>query len=114
MSAAPWPVELKVRQAGRVLDITFDTGERFEVPAELLRVMTPAADERGHGGFGLSPLPIAKPDATLSQITPIGRYAVRITFGDGHDTGLYTWEILHRIGRDRTRLEAEHRRLLVG
>ena len=104
----PWPLELKVRDRGRLLAIAFDTGERFEIPAALLRVMSPAADERGHGGFSLKPLPLDKRDVALAEVTPIGRYAVRLAFDDGHDTGLYTWENLHRIGRDRAALEAEH------
>lgn len=108
----PWPTEIKVRAGGRALEVTFDTGERFELPAALLRVMTPAADERGHGGFSPSPLAIDKPDVSVKAVTPIGRYAVRLGFDDGHDTGLYTWEILHRVGRDRAALEAEHRKLL--
>jgi DUF971 family protein len=112
MSAQPWPTEIKVRAAGHMLEIAFDTGERYELPAELLRVMSPAADERGHGGFSLSPLAIDKPGVALAEVTPIGRYAVRLSFDDGHDTGLYTWEALHRIGRDRAKLEAEHRKLM--
>ena len=113
MSAAkPWPVEIKVRRAARTLEIVFENGERFELPAELLRVMTPAADERGHGGFGMKPLPIEKPTVGIAEVTPIGRYAVRIAFDDGHDTGLYTWEALHQIGRERARFEAEHRAAL--
>lgn len=116
MSAQPWPVELRVSRAARRLTIRFDTGEAFEIPAALLRVMTTAADARGHGanlsGPDLSPLPIDASQVGLSDVTPIGRYAVRIAFDDGHDTGLYTWTALHRIGRDRARLEAEHRALL--
>jgi DUF971 family protein len=94
------------------MEVGFDTGERFEIPAELLRVMTPAADERGHGGPALKPLAMDKAGVGIADVTPVGRYAVRIAFDDGHDTGLYTWEALHRLGRDRERLEAEHRALL--
>ena len=108
----PWPLEIRVRRAARLMEVCFDTGERFELPAELLRVMTPAADERGHGGPTLKPLPIDKRGVGIADVTPIGRYAVRIAFDDGHDTGLYTWEALHRLGRDRDRLEAEHAALL--
>ena len=108
----PWPTEFKVRQGGRLLDVTFDSGERFELPAPLLRVMTPAADERGHGGFGLKPLPIDASGVTIQALTPVGRYAMRIGFDDGHDTGLFTWEILHAIGAEQARFEAEHRALM--
>lgn len=116
MSDAPWPTELKVREAGRRLDVAFDTGARFEIPAGLLRVMTPSAEARGHGPPDASPKPIAL-DASgvaIAAVTPIGRYAVRIAFDDGHDSGLYTWAALHRIGRDRARLEAEHAALMGG
>lgn len=112
MTAEPWPVELVVRRAARRLDVAFDDGRRFEIPAGLLRAMTPAADERGHGGPALKPLPLDKPDVGIVAVTPVGRYAVRIAFDDGHDTGLYTWSALYGIGRDRARLEAEHRALL--
>ena len=108
----PWPVDIRVRQAATVLEVDFDTGDHFEIPAELLRVMTPAAAERGHGGFGMKPLPIDKPEVKIAEVTPIGRYAVRIGFDDGHNTGLYTWDALHQIGRDQDRLRAEHRALL--
>ena len=104
----PWPTEIKVRRAERRLDITFDSGERFEIPAALLRVMTPSADARGHGPQTLKPLAIDARGVGIADVTPIGRYAVRVSFDDGHDTGLYTWDALHRVGRDRLKLEAEH------
>ena len=110
--SAPWPTEIRVRRTARRLDVAFESGERFEIPAELLRVMTPAADERGHNGFDVKPLPIDKRGVGIADVTPIGRYAVRIAFDDGHDTGLYTWAALHRIGRDRAALEAEHAALV--
>jgi DUF971 family protein len=114
MSGGPWPTEIKVRSAERRIDITFDSGERFELPASLLRVMTPSAEARGHGPADPSPKPIAldKSDVGIAGITPVGRYALRISFDDGHDSGLYTWDTLHRIGRDRAKLEAEHAALL--
>jgi DUF971 family protein len=109
----PWPTEIRVRPGRKALSVAFDTGERFEIPAELLRVMTPAADERGHAGLiDLKPLAIDKSAVALRDVTPIGRYAVRIAFDDGHDTGLYTWEALHRLGRDRAKLAAEHANLI--
>jgi len=112
VSGEPWPTELTVRRTARVLAVAFDTGERFEIPAELLRVMTPAADERGHGGPALKPLAIDKAGVAVADVTPVGRYAVRIAFDDGHDTGLYTWSALHRLGRERDRLTAEHAALI--
>jgi DUF971 family protein len=112
MTERPWPVEILVSRAARQLEVTFDTGEKYQLPAELLRVMSPAADARGHGGPALHPLAIDKREVAIADLAPIGRYAVRITFDDGHDTGLYTWEALHRIGRDRAKLEAEHAQLI--
>ena len=111
--STPWPVEIRVRRAARRLEIDFDDGRSFELPAELLRVMTPSADERGHGAAGIKPLPIDKSSVGIADVRPVGRYAVRIVFDDGHDTGLYTWPALHQMGRDRARLEAEHR-VLIG
>ena len=115
MNARPWPTEVKVRSAERRIDITFDSGERFELPASLLRVMTPSAEARGHGKADASPKPLAidKSGVGIAGITPVGRYALRISFDDGHDSGLYTWDTLHRIGRDRSKLEAEHAALLA-
>lgn len=118
MTAEPWPLELRVSRAQRRLTVRFDTGERFELPAALLRVMTTAADARGHGallaGPDLKPLAIDASEVGIKDVTPIGRYAVRIAFDDGHDTGLYTWAALHRMGRDRSKLEAEHKAMLRG
>jgi DUF971 family protein len=107
----PWPTEICLRRAAKQLDVSFDTGETFEIPASLLRVMTPAADARGHGPAPaeLKPLAVDKSGVGIDGVTPIGRYAVRIRFDDGYDAGLYTWDALHRIGRDRAKLEAEHR-----
>lgn len=109
-----WPVRIGVDKSRRVLSIAFDNGDAFELPAWLLRVMTAAADERGHHtpADALEPLAIDKSGVGIRDVTPIGRYAVRIAFDDGHDTGLYPWESLHRIGRDRLKLEARHRALV--
>ena len=112
----PWPIEIRVRRAARRIDVSFDSGETFEIPASLLRVMTPAADARGHGPAPaeLKPLAVDKSGVGIEDVMPIGRYAVRVRFDDGYDAGLYTWATLHRIGRDRAKLEAEHRVALAG
>ena len=112
-SSAPWPVELRLRRAARRLEIDFDDGAHFELPAALLRAMTPSAAERGHTGGADHPL--AKDFSTVALIgaQPVGAYAVRLSFNDGHDSGLYTWAALHRIGRERIKLEAEHARLIA-
>ena len=99
----PWPVELKVKRAARRLDIQFDDGSSFSLPAEYLRVMTPSAEDRGHGA-GPGRLVFGKQEVGIADLKPIGRYAVRIVFDDGHDTGLYSWDELHRLGRNRESL----------
>ncbi len=99
MSPRPWPVELRVRRGDKALDVVFDTGERFTLPAEYLRVNTPSAQDRGHGG---KPRTVAgKAGVGLLDARPIGRYAARLVFDDGHDTGLYSWDTLYALGRDQ-------------
>jgi DUF971 family protein len=101
MSAAadrPWPTELKVRRGDRTLQVEFDNGERFVLPAEYLRVNTPSAADRGHGGEARTVH--GKAGVGIADIRPIGRYAARIVFDDGHDTGLYSWDALYELGRN--------------
>ncbi len=99
MSARPWPVELKVRRSDKTLTIGFDNGERYVLPAEYLRVMTGSALDRGHGE---ARAPVAgKAGVGITEVAPIGRYAVRIKFDDGHDTGLYSWDALHDLGAEQ-------------
>jgi DUF971 family protein len=103
----PWPTELRVRRAVRRLDVTFDDGARFSLPAEYLRVMTPSAEDRGHGA-GPGRTVFGKRQVGVSDVQAVGRYAARIVFDDGHDTGLYTWDELYRLGRDQDRLWTEY------
>ena len=107
----PWPTEIRVLRSARRLDLDFDTGETFALPASLVRAMTPSASERGHGAPTDAPAPKPFTDVTILDAQPVGAYAVRLVFSDGHDSGLYTWETLHRLGRDLPALVAEHRRL---
>lgn len=102
MTSRPWPTELKVRRSDQTLTASFDSGERFVLPAEYLRVMTGSALDRGHGAGDRPPV-AGKQGVGISEITPIGRYAVRIRFDDGHDTGLYSWDALYDLGRNRDR-----------
>ncbi len=102
---APWPTELRVAAGGAALTVSFDDGARFELPAPLLRAMTPSAADRGHGGPSFAPVPGVSPGVRLTSLAPVGRYAVRLGFDDGHDSGLYSWDRLHRIGGARERLE---------
>ena len=102
---APWPVSLILNRSENRLDIAFDTGQSFALDAEFLRVMTPSAADRGHGpaaGPGVGGRTVAgKARVRLEAVTPIGRYAVRLSFDDGHDTGLYTWAFLFQLGQDK-------------
>ena len=92
--------EIKLRQRSRVLEVSFDDGSRFELPFEYLRVHSPSAEVRGHGA-GEGVLVLGKENVVVSAVEPIGQYAVRLMFDDGHNTGLYTWSLLHELGRDR-------------
>jgi DUF971 family protein len=107
MTERPWPTELRVKRAARTLEITFDDGAAFSLPAEYLRVMTPSADDRGHGA-GDGRTVAGKAKVGFVDLRPVGRYAVRIAFDDGHDTGLYSWDELRRLGRDRDRLWGDY------
>ena len=102
---APWPVSLTLNRPENRLDIAFDNGLSFALDAEYLRVMTPSAADRGHGpaaGPGVGGRTVAgKAQVRLEALTPIGRYAVRLSFDDGHDTGLYTWAFLFQLGQDK-------------
>ena len=102
---SPWPTEIRVLADGRALNIVFESGEAFELAASDLRRRSPSAEGRGHG-------PAAPPrpsepyvQARIVGMAPVGRYAVRIDFEDGHDTGLYTWALLLEIGRTSARPE---------
>ena len=94
----PRPTEIKLRSRSRVLDVSFDDGTRFELPFEYLRVYSPSAEVRGHGP-GEEALQLGKHEVGVRSVDPVGNYAVRIVFDDGHDTGLYTWGYLHELGR---------------
>jgi DUF971 family protein len=103
----PWPLELRLRRSDKRLEIDFDDGRSFSLSAEYLRVMTPSAADRGHGP-GQGRTVDGKLGVALTGATAVGRYAVRLKFDDGHDTGLYSWDELYRLGRDHDRLWADH------
>jgi DUF971 family protein len=93
-----WPEELRVNKARDRLSVTFDTGERIEVSAEYLRTQSPSAEVKGHGREKMPPV-ARKRGVKIVLLDPIGNYAVRIAFDDGHDTGLFTWTYLHELAR---------------
>lgn len=92
-----WPTELRLTQAGRVLRVRFDDGATLELPAELLRVSSPSAEVKGHAP-GQRKTVSGKRHVAISGVEAIGNYAVKLTFDDGHDTGLFTWSFLHDLG----------------
>lgn len=106
LAAEPWPIELRVSADRARLAVRFDDGAAFDLSAPLLRAMTPSAQDRGHGGPSFEPVPGVGAGALIGGVELVGRYAVRLAFSDGHSSGLYTWDRLHRIGRERAALEA--------
>ena len=93
----PHPVSLKLRRRSRLLEVCFADGQCFDLSAEYLRVHSPSAEVQGHGG-GDGVLVVGKERVNIDAVEPVGLYAVRLVFDDGHDTGLYTWPILYRLG----------------
>jgi len=91
------PTDIKLHQQSRIMEITFDDGRRFELPYEYLRVYSPSAEVRGHGP-GQEVLQVGKKNVGISEIEAVGRYAVRPTFSDGHNTAIYSWEYLSMLG----------------
>ena len=92
--------DIRLRTKSRVLEIVFDDGTGYSLPFEYLRVYSPSAEVRGHG-LGQETLQIGKHEVNVTRVEPVGHYAVKLVFDDGHDTGLYTWAYLHELGRDR-------------
>jgi DUF971 family protein len=97
MQDIPDLTEIKLRKTSRLLEIVFDDRRRFELPFEYLRVYSPSADVRGHGP-GQEVLQVGKQNVRIVRVEPVGNYAVRLYFDDGHNTGLYTWQYLHELG----------------
>jgi DUF971 family protein len=93
----PTPTEIKLHQKSRVLEITYADGKTFNLPCEFLRVHSPSAEVRGHGP-GQEVLQVGKHEVSISRIEPVGTYAVQLYFSDGHDTGIYSWDMLYDYG----------------
>ena len=98
--AESWPTELKVDKDKRVLTVTFEDGQSFALPAELLRVLSPSAEVQGHSPEQRVTV-AGKKNVGIARLEPVGNYAVRIVFSDGHDTGLYVWEYLRELGEHK-------------
>jgi DUF971 family protein len=103
----PTPIEIKLRSRSRVLEVSFDGGQRFELPFEYLRVHSPSAEVKGHGP-GQEVLVLGKENVGIRAVEPIGQYAVRLIFDDGHDTGLYTWKYLYELGSEHAAKWADY------
>ncbi len=98
----PWPTELRLHKDRKVLSIAFDDGESFDLPAEYLRVRSPSAEVQGHSPDERKTVG-GKKNVLILEVTPIGNYAVRLTFDDLHSTGIYSWDYLLELGRNRER-----------
>ena len=101
------PTDLTVHAQSQVLEVTFDDGVVFKLPFELMRVYSPSAEVQGHGP-GQAVLQTGKRGVTLTALEPVGHYAVRPRFSDGHDSGIFTWPLLYQLGRDQTVLWADY------
>jgi DUF971 family protein len=100
VTTEPQVTDLRLRTKSRVLEVVFADGVQYSLPFEYLRVYSPSAEVRGHGP-GQETLQLGKHEVGIRAVEPIGRYAVRLVFDDGHDTGLYTWAYLHELGTTR-------------
>ena len=103
----PWPTEIRLAKDRKTLTVRFDDGADFALAAEYLRVLTPSAEARGHGA-GERKTVYGKRAVTIAAVAPVGNYAVRLTFDDGHDTGLFSWTYLRELGEERERLWTEY------
>ncbi|MFM1891092.1 MAG: hypothetical protein RLZ44_169 [Pseudomonadota bacterium] len=103
----PMPTELNLHQLSRVLEISFDDGSNFKLPAEYLRVYSPSAEVMGHGP-GQRKVPIGKENVNIARIEPVGNYAVLLHFDDEHNTGIYSWETLYNLGKHFDDLWAQY------
>jgi len=100
VNAAPWPVEFRLKSADKALEVDFDSGETFRLPAEYLRVESPSAEVQGHNP-SQKQIVAGRRHVGILAIEPVGNYAIRIKFDDLHDTGIYSWTYLYELGRDQ-------------
>ena len=108
-----WPTELRLDGAKTMLTVSFDNGERFALPAEYLRVESPSAEVQGHSP-DQKQIVTGKEKVKIAGLEPVGNYAVRILFDDGHDTGLYSWDYLRELGREHAARWAAHEKARGG
>lgn len=106
-AAAPVPTELVLHQATNRLEVAFSDGQRFALPSEFLRVHSPSAEVRGHGP-GEGTLQVGKRAVSITDIDPVGSYAVKLVFSDGHDTGIFSWALLYDYGLNQDTMWARY------
>ena len=99
-SESPQPTEIKLHQKSRVLEISFEDGKSFRLPYEFLRVHSPSAEVRGHGP-GQEVLQTGKKEVDIARAEPVGSYAIQLCFSDGHETGIYSWDLLYQLGEEQ-------------
>jgi DUF971 family protein len=99
-SDPPQPTEIKLHQKSRVLEISFEDGKNFRLPFEFLRVYSPSAEVRGHGP-GQEVLQTGKKEVDITRVDPVGSYAIQLSFSDGHETGIYSWDLLYQYGEQQ-------------
>lgn len=99
----PYPTEIKLHQKSKILDITFSDGKTFQFPCEFLRVYSPSAEVSGHGP-GQEVLQTGKKMVGIVKIEPVGNYAIQLNFTDGHNTGLYSWDLLYNFGLNQNKM----------
>jgi DUF971 family protein len=104
---APWPAEIRLGKARNALIVAFDDGVAHELPAEMLRVLSPSAEVQGHSPEQRQTVG-GKRNVLISAVDPVGNYAVRLTFDDGHNTGIFTWSYLRKLGDEREALWAAY------
>ena len=107
MTDTPKPTEINLHQKSRILEISFEDGETFRLSYEFLRVHSPSAEVQGHGP-GQGVLQLAKENVNITNIEPVGSYAIQPSFDDGHDTGIYSWETLYDLGKNQERYWQEY------
>ncbi|WP_455198397.1 gamma-butyrobetaine hydroxylase-like domain-containing protein [Kaarinaea lacus] len=107
MTSAPKPTDINLHQQSRILEVKFEDGSHFELPCEYLRVYSPSAEVQGHGP-GQEVLQVGKENVNITSIEPVGNYAIKLEFDDGHNTGIYSWDTLYVLGRDKEANWAEY------
>ena len=112
MAERPWPQKLVFKRGEKVLDIAFESGARFSIPFELLRVESPSAEVQGHAPHQKQ-LVTGKQDVLVEAAEPVGRYAVQLKFSDGHGSGIYSWDYLHELGENAGALMDAHRKAVA-